>query len=297
MAESGNTSAIELTIEPRRRPVGTGTVDRLLPFRERRMVGPFIFLDRVGPEILAPAKGVDVDAHPHIGLATLTYLFDGRLRHRDSVGSDQLIEPGAVNWMTAGSGVSHTERSPEPERSGASDLHGLQIWVALPDEAQDRPPGFDHHPAGVVPAEAVAAEGGKVGEIEVIAGRGYDMVSPVAVRSELLLARLDLTGHSSLPVDGTHPERAVLAIGDGITIDDRPLPDGHLAVLGRGTRPRLRGPGTAMVLGGEPVGPRHIWWNFVHRDPEVIEEAKRAWTEQRFPTVTADHDVWVPLPD
>lgn len=288
--------AIELTIEPRRRPVGSGSVDRLLPFRKRRMVGPFIFLDRIGPETLGAGQGVDVDAHPHIGLSTLTYLFDGRLVHRDSVGSHQVIEPGAVNWMTAGSGVTHTERSPDPERAEAGDLHGLQIWVALPDDAQDGPAAFHHQSVGTLPLESVAVDGRHAADVEIIAGRGYEMVAPVPVASDLVLARVDLAEGGHLPVDDVHPERAVLALGDGITIDDRPLPEGHLAVLERGRRPRLRGAGTAMVLGGEPVGPRHIWWNFVHRDPERIEEAKQRWTEQRFPTVTDDHEVWVPLP-
>jgi redox-sensitive bicupin YhaK (pirin superfamily) len=289
-----------LTIEPRRRPVGAGFVNRLLPFRKRRMVGPFIFVDHIGPETLAPGQGTDVDAHPHIGLSTLTYLFEGRMVHRDSVGSHQVIEPGDVNWMTAGSGVTHTERSVDDDRPVAAPIHGLQIWVALPGHAENGPASFDHQPAAALPIEVGRIGTGSNYEIEVIAGSGFDMTSPVPVSSPLVLARIQLEGPETFSLPAEHPERAVLALSDGVTINDRPLANGSMAIIAEGEKPRLRGAdggrADVMVFAGEPVGPRHIWWNFVHSDPDVIEQAKRRWVEQAFPTVAADHEVWVPLP-
>ena len=285
------TNAISLIIEPRERPVGKGLVHRLLPWRRHRMVGPFIFADHMGPDEMPPGVAVDVDAHPHIGLSTLTYLFEGRLVHRDSTGVVQTIDAGDVNWMTAGRGVTHTERTPIDERLEHRRLHGLQSWIALPVAAEDGAPWFEHHDAATIP---FAHHDGVT--VRVVAGNGWGMRSPVAVSSPLVLAELRLDDNSSIALDDAHPERAVLAVDGPLTIDDHELGHGRLAVIEPGTRPRLAGRGRAMVLGGDPVGLRHIWWNFVHSNPERIEEAKRQWSQQEFPKVPGDHDPWVPLP-
>jgi redox-sensitive bicupin YhaK (pirin superfamily) len=284
-------TAVDMTIAPRPRDVGNGKVRRLLPYRERRMVGPFIFADLMGPDELAPGRGVDVDAHPHIGLSTLTYLFGGQLVHRDSTGAVQTIQPGAVNWMTAGAGVCHTERTPPDDRPRPSELWGLQTWIALPDSAQDAPPFFEHHPA-----DAFAAEARGASTVRVVAGEGWGVRSPVGVSSPLILAELRLDGETPIPLDTPASERAVINIDGDIRVAGTALPAGHLAVLERAAPVEVGGRGRAMVLGGEPVGKRYIWWNFVHGDPDRIEEAKRDWTAQRFPEVPGDHQPWVPLP-
>ncbi len=282
---------VELTIDPRRRPVGSGEVRRMLPFRLRRMVGPFVFADLMGPDELGPGAGVDVDAHPHIGLATVTYLFRGRLVHRDSTGAVQAIEPGAVNWMTAGSGVTHTERSHPDDRAVAADLFGLQTWVALPDEVQEADPTFQHLGSAEVPVERFGRS-----ELSLAVGSGWGHRSPVEVSSSLVLASITLVDGSAVPVDDGHPERAVAAVDGEVAVGGHRLQPGQLAVLTPGSTPQLTGSGRAVVLGGEPVGRRHIWWNFVHADPDRIEQAKADWTAQRFPTVPGDHDPFVPLP-
>lgn len=283
--------AVESIIEPRRRPVGSGEVRRLLPWRHRRMVGPFAFVDLVGPDDLAPGSGVDVDAHPHIGLSTLTYLFAGELVHRDSIGSVRSITPGDVNWMTAGRGVTHTERSPAATRGSRRTLHGLQTWVALPNGEEDGPPSFEHAPAAAIPHIPSSDV-----SIRVAAGTAWGETSPVSGSSPLVLAELGLSGREGLSVDATHPERAVLAVEGVIRLDGRVVEPGQLAVLAADSTPHLDGRGRAVLLGGAPVGPRHIWWNFVHSDPDRIEAAKQDWAEQRFPTVPGDHDPSVPLP-
>lgn len=281
--------AVELTIAPRTRPVGSGEVRRLLPHRSRRMVGPFIFADLMGPEHLPPGVGTDVDAHPHIGLSTLSWLFDGEMVHRDSLGSVEVITPGAVNWMTAGRGVCHTERSTDGARTAEATFGGLQTWVALPADAEDMPPTFEHCDREDVP---VGTDGGA--RIRLAAGTGWGMQAPVTGSSPLVLAEIDVDGTTSLPDD--HAERAVVCVAGELALDGHLLPEAHLVVLRPGREPRLSGSGRAMLLGGEPIGERHIWWNFVSSDPDRIESAKRDWEAQRFPEVPGDHDPWVPLP-
>jgi redox-sensitive bicupin YhaK (pirin superfamily) len=284
-------SGFELVIEPRRRPVGSGFVDRLLPYRARRMVGPFIFADLMGPERLAPGSATNIDAHPHIGLSTITYLFSGRMVHRDSTGAVQAIEPGSVNWMTSGSGVTHTERSHPADVAATRSLHGLQSWVALPEDAQEVAPFFEHVGAGDVPVETIGGS-----SVRVVAGTGWGLQSPVSVSSPLVLAEIRLEADSPVPVVTGHSEVAVLAVAGAVSVGSESVPVGHLAVLEAGSEASLGGTGKAMVLGGEPLGPRHIWWNFVHSRPERIEQAKVDWVEQRFPVVPGDHEPWVPLP-
>jgi redox-sensitive bicupin YhaK (pirin superfamily) len=286
-------SAIELTIAPRTRPVGAGEVQRLLPWRGRRMIGPFIFCDLMGPEDLAPGAGIDVDAHPHIGLATVSYLFAGRMAHRDSTGAVQTIEPGAVNWMTAGAGVAHTERSTAADRHVARAHHGVQTWVALPDWAEDQPAAFAHHAPGAMPA---ALHGGA--SVRVLVGTSWGLTSPVGTASETVLAEVDLgaSGTAAVAIDDHQPERGVIAIDGDLRLGGQTLPHQHLAVLEPGSRPELAGHGRALVLGGAPLGKRYIWWNFVHSDQDVIERAKTAWMEQDWPQIPGDMDPWIPIP-
>jgi len=276
-----------MLIEPRTARVGTGTVRRVLPFRKRRMIGPFIFADLIGPETLTAGTGIDVDAHPHIGLSTLSYLFAGRMVHRDSTGAVSTIEPGAANWMTAGGGVAHTERSHPDDRPTTLPMHGLQTWVALPHDREDGPASFEHTAADDIP---------HLDGVRLVAGTGWSMTSPVAVSSPLVLAELQPTEARSITIDATHPERGVLAIDGELRLDGTTLLPGQLAVLDAGATPLLEGAGRAMLLGGAPVGERFIWWNFVHSDRDRIEAAKAEWSEQLFPTVPGDHDPWVPLP-
>lgn len=285
------TTAIELRIDPRDRAVGNSTVRRLLPHHSRRMVGPFIFADIIGPDDLAPGAGVDIDAHPHIGLSTVTYLFAGSLVHRDSTGATATVQPGAVNWMTAGSGVTHTERSDPDQLELAGRIHGLQTWVALPDETQDGASSFEHASAAEIPVETSGRS-----SIRVAAGSGWGLHSPVTGSSPLVLAEIDLDPASPVPVATEHPEVAVIALEGDLMVNDETVPSGQLVVLDPGTAATLSGAGQAIVLGGEPVGPRHIWWNFVHANADRIEQAKDDWANQRFPTVPGDHHPYVPLP-
>lgn len=255
------------------------------------MVGPFIFADLMGPDEVAAGSGVDIDAHPHIGLSTVTYLFEGRLVHRDSTGAVQTIEPGAVNWMTAGSGVTHTERSHPDDVAIKGSMQGLQTWVALPDYSEEVTASFQSLQASDVPTEQIGGA-----QIRVAAGSGWGMESPVTVSSPLVLADIRLDGTSTVPVNVDHEELAVLALEGDIAVNDEALGEGELAVLRRDVASSLSGSGKAVVLGGEPVGKRYIWWNFVSSDPERLEQAKDDWLEQRFPLVPGDHEPYVPLP-
>lgn len=287
--------AVELVIEPRKRPVGNGTVDRLLPFRQRRMVGPFIFVDRMGPSELGAGRRMDIDAHPHIGLSTLTYLFDGNIVHRDSTGAVATIEPGAVNWMTAGPAVAHTERTHPDDDDRQVSHDGLQTWVALPTHAEDDDAFFEHAGADDVPTD----RHGDV-EIRMLTGTGWGLASPITGSSPLVFAELmfpaDPDNTAGIPIDGSHPEIAVYPIDGDAFVDGARVTAGTMAVLRSGATPRITGSGRVMVIGGEPVGKRFIWWNFVHSDQDRIEDAKAAWMAQRWPTVPDDHDPWIPLP-
>ena len=283
-------AAIEMVIDPRERPVGRGTVRRLLPWRRRRMVGPFVFADVMGPESMGPGQGMDVDAHPHIGLSTVTYLLRGRAVHRDSTGAVQVIEPGAVNWMTAGAGVTHTERSHPDDRPVEVDMFGLQTWVALPVEREQGDARFEHSAAADIPSDS-----GDGVSLRLAVGTGFGLSAPIAGSSPLVLAELDLRG-GSMRLDADHVERAIISMAGDVYVDGHRLDVVQLVVVRSGSRPVVSGTGTAMLLGGEPVGERHIWWNFVHSDRDVIEEAKTRWERQQFPLVPDDHDPWVPLP-
>lgn len=255
------------------------------------MVGPFIFLDLMGPEDIPAGEGMDVDVHPHIGLSTLTYLLSGEVRHRDSLGTVQTITAGAVNWMTAGEGITHTERTPPERRAGGSTLFGVQTWVALPTGAEDGPARFEHSDPAEVPV--VGAEGAVV---RVAAGTGWGERAPVQGSSPLVLADVTLSG-GAIGIEVDHPEMAVVVLDGQVEVGGRALEPGWMVILDDVDRARsLRGTGRAVVIGGEPLGPRHIWWNFVHSDPERIEEAKHRWRNLDFPLVPGDADHPVPLP-
>lgn len=283
-------SAIELVIDPRDRSVGEAVVRRVLPFRRRRMVGPFIFADIFGPDDYAPGTGSDIDAHPHLGLSTLSYLFTGELLHRDSTGATSPIRPGDVNWMTAGSGVCHTERSPTSLRDRGHTLAGLQTWVALPVEQEQQNPFFEHTAAAQIPHHQAPGV-----DVAIVAGTGWSLDSPIVGSSRLLEAEI-VIDDAALRIPSEHRERVLIAISGQVRVAGQRLRSGQAAVLARDEEVELHGTGRVMMLAGDPVGDRFIWWNFVASDRELIDQAKRDWDAQRFPIVPGDHDRWVPAP-
>jgi hypothetical protein len=286
--------AVELVIAPRLRDLGGFTVRRILPYAKRRMIGPFIFLDEMGPAALPAGQGLDVAPHPHIGLATVTYLFEGAIVHRDSLGSTQTIRPGAVNWMTAGRGIVHSERSGADERAQAKPLHGMQSWVALPLAQEETAPGFTHHDAETLPV--IEDEGLWM---RLIAGRAYGEQAPVEVFSELFYLHAELAAGASLDLPEEHAERAFYVVSGSIELDGAPCGPATMAVVKPQAAARITAtaPSRVMLLGGAPLeGKRHIWWNFVASTPERIERAKADWKAGRFPAVPGDGD-FIPLPE
>ena len=285
----------ELVIEPRLHDLGDGfVVRRLLPFRLRRHVGPFVFFDHFGPVDLAAGRGMDVRPHPHIGLATVTYLYEGAIEHRDSLGSNQVIRPGDVNWMTAGRGIVHSERTPGRERADGHRLHGVQTWLALPLASEDAEPGFHHHAASTLPE----VERGGV-SIRVIAGTGFGMESPVRIYAPMLYVDARFEPGSRLVVPDEHAERAIYPIDGELAIDGSPIAPGHMHVLAPGGTVELSATTAARVLicGGAPLdGERIIWWNFVASTHARIERAKADWTAQRLGQVPGETE-FIPLPD
>jgi hypothetical protein len=286
--------AVELVIAPRLRDLGGFTVRRILPYAKRRMIGPFIFLDEMGPAALPAGQGLDVAPHPHIGLATVTYLFEGAIVHRDSLGSTQTIRPGAVNWMTAGRGIVHSERSGADERAQAKPLHGMQSWVALPLAQEETAPGFTHHAAETLPV--IEDEGLWM---RLIAGRAYGEQAPVEVFSELFYLHAELAAGASLDLPEEHAERAFYVVSGSIELDGAPYGPATMAVVKPQAAARITATASSrvMLLGGAPLeGRRHIWWNFVASSPERIERAKADWKAGRFPAVPGDGD-FIPLPE
>jgi hypothetical protein len=257
------------------------------------MVGPFIFLDEFGPVALPAGRGIDVRPHPHIGLATVTYLFAGEILHRDSLGSVQAIRPGAVNWMTAGRGIVHSERSGDEERARDKQLHGMQSWVALPLEHEATEPSFIHHAEAALPV--IERDGVW---LRLIAGRAYGESAPVAVYSDLFYLHAELAGGARVDLPNDHAERAFYVVSGAVTLDGTAYGPATMAVVRPGAAARLQAaePSRVMLLGGAPLeGARHIWWNFVASTPERIEEAKADWKAGRFPGVPGDED-FIPLP-
>lgn len=286
--------AIERIIEGRARDIGGAGVRRVLPAPGRRMVGPFIFFDHLGPETLAPGHGIDVRPHPHIALATVTYLYAGAFLHRDSLGTVQEIHPGDVNWMTAGRGIAHSERTPPALRARGSRIHGIQSWVALPDGHEEVPPAFAHHAAATLPHLVVDGC-----DLRVIAGEAFGRRSPVEVLWPTLYVDASMPAGAALELPADHAERAIYVAEGELDLDGERLGEACLAVLARGDTVKLHARHNArvMLLGGEPFPtPRHIWWNFVASSRERIEQAKRDWAGGRFAAVPGESDV-IPLPD
>lgn len=287
-------ASISEIIKPRPKDLGGFMVRRLLPAFPRQAVGPFVFLDHMGPHRFAPGTGMDVRPHPHIGLATVTYLYEGAIRHRDSLGSLQDIRPGDVNWMTAGSGIVHSERTPEREREGGGALHGLQMWIALPAAAEESPPSFQHHPAESLPT----GEQGGV-RFRVVAGHAFGQQSPVVCFSDTLYCALDFSPGGELLLPDEHEERALYLVDGELSIDGITLAPEHLAVLTPGAMPKVHSAGgaRAMWLGGAKLdGHRYLWWNFVSSSKERIEQAKADWRAQRFAPVPGETE-FIPLPE
>jgi redox-sensitive bicupin YhaK (pirin superfamily) len=294
MSASTGPEPIALVIEARQRDLGGFGVRRTLPSGGRRMVGPFIFFDHMGPTELPPGQGVDVRPHPHIALATVTYLFAGEMVHRDSLGSHQPIRPGDVNWMLAGRGIVHSERTGDEVRRRGGPLHGIQSWVALPRAAEENAPFFDHHPAATIPQ--VERPGAA---LHVVAGTAYGARSPVRVSSPTLYVAATLEAGATLPLPDEHPERALYLVEGELAVGARRFGSGAMVVLNAGTvEVRALAAARLIIIGGAPLdGQRHIWWNFVASSPERIERAKADWREGRFGVVPGDEHELIPLPE
>ncbi len=285
---------IEQVIPPRTRSIGAFQVGRMLPYARRRMVGPYIFFDRMGPQDLAAGLPPEADVlpHPHIGLSTITYLFDGEIMHRDSTAVEQPIRPGEVNWMTAGSGITHSERFEKARREGGP-LDGVQAWVALPDGLEEKDPGFWHYPSAALP---VFADEGVVGRL--IAGSLAGVHSPVNVDSPQFYVHWQLAAGARTSLAPEHSERAVYVANGEVELDGQRIQAGHMAVLAPGKTATIAASRDAVVmaLGGEPVGPRYIDWNFVSSSKERLEQARADWAAGRMKLPDFDNEEFVPLP-
>ena len=285
---------VELTIQPRSRDLGGFSVRRILPYAKRRLVGPFIFLDEMGPAGFPAGEGIDVRPHPHIGLATVTYLFEGEIMHRDSLGYAQPIQPGAVNWMTAGKGIVHSERTGDEERAKDVRLHGMQSWIALPLAHEDAEPSFVHTPTSALP------------EIEqpgvwlrLIAGTAYGETSPVAVFSPMFYLHAEMSAGARLDLPEEHAERAIYVVSGAVEVAGQRFGANSMAVFKEGLPVEMTAAedSRVMLLGGAPIdGKRLIWWNFVASTPERLEQAKADWKAGRFAKVPGD-DEFIPLPE
>lgn len=282
-------------ITPRVHDLGGGfNVRRAVPSLQARSVGPFVFVDHMGPAVFEPGNGIDVRPHPHIGLATVTFLWSGAINHKDTLGSEQVIRPGDVNWMTAGRGIAHSERSPADVRQGKHPLHGMQTWLALPKTDEETAPEFHHHASATLPQQQ---RGGVL--LRVIAGRGYGEESPVRVFADTFNVAVDLQADAELAIDDSHAERALYVLEGDAQIDGADIPEKHLVVFDRGTRPVLRAKTAVkgLLVGGEPLdAPRHMWWNFVSSSKERIEQAKQDWLEGRFGQIPGETE-FIPLPE
>ncbi len=287
--------ALDAVIVPRVRDLGGFNVRRALPSAQRQMVGPFIFWDQMGPAVFTAGEGLDVRPHPHIGLATVTYLFEGRILHRDSLGSEQIITPGDVNWMTAGKGIVHSERTtPEWKAEPGRKIFGIQSWVTLPRAAEDVKPDFFHHRAQTLPL--IEAEGKRV---RIVAGSMFGETSPVRTFSEMFYADVELAAGAKIPLHAGHEERAIYVAEGMVDIACDTFESGRLLVFRPGDEVTVTAlaPSRLLFLGGEPMdGPRHIWWNFVSSSRDRIQQAKEDWAQRRFPLVPGDEVEFIPLP-
>jgi redox-sensitive bicupin YhaK (pirin superfamily) len=286
--------ALQQIIVPRARDLGGFEVRRVLPSLELRSVGPFVFLDQMGPTDFSPGGGIDVRPHPHIGLATVTYLFEGTIIHRDSLGTVQPIEPGEVNWMTAGRGIVHSERSDVERRKERQRLHGVQIWVALPREHEETAPDFAHYPAASLPR--IEGEGASA---RLIAGTLFGKFSPLRTHSPLFYADVVLRAGSVLALPVEYEERALYILEGLLEIAGQSYERARLLVFSAGDEVivKARLPTRMLLFGGPPLdGPRHVWWNFVSSSRERIESAKKDWREGKFAPVPGDKE-FIPLPE
>ena len=287
--------AIATVIVPRARDLGGFEVRRALPSAQRQMVGPFIFFDQFGPVVMQSGQGIDVRPHPHIGLSTVTWLFDGSIFHRDSLGSEQAIAPGELNWMTAGKGIVHSERTAAGERARERKIFGIQSWVALPKAHEETTPTFDH-----VAMERLPVIANKGISARIVAGSLYGASSPVKTHSELFYADVQLQAGAALPLPVEHEERGVYVAEGEIEIAGQVFAAARLLVFRPGDAITIRAKTQArvMLLGGEPMeGPRHVWWNFVSSSKDRIEAAKDDWKQARFAIVPGDEKDFIPLPE
>ena len=295
LGDARSCEAIEKVIVPRSHDLGGFQVRRALPAIGQRMVGPFIFFDQMGPAEFHLGEGLDVRPHPHIGLSTVTYLFDGEIMHRDSLGTALAIRPGAVNLMTAGRGIVHSERTGMEARATGPKLYGIQAWLALPKTHEEIAPEFKHHGAGELPR---IVEGGK--RISLIMGSAYGQTSPVQFPWDALYAEAVLSPGSILPLDPDYDERAIYIVSGKVDIAGDEFGAGQLLVFKPGDRISILAidQSRVMIVGGEPMdGPRNIWWNFVSSSKERIEQAKHEWKTGRFDTVPGDESEFIPLPE
>jgi redox-sensitive bicupin YhaK (pirin superfamily) len=285
--------AVSTVIDARPRDLGGFQVRRVLPSAARRMVGPFTFFDQMGLVVFGQGRGMDVRPHPHIGLATVTYLFEGEILHRDSLGSQQPIRPGDINWMTAGRGIVHSERTPQEHRSG-SRLHGLQLWAALPLAHEETAPSFHHHPSTTLPERDHAGV-----RLRVLAGTAYEMTSPVEILSPLFYVDAQMSAGSELALPTGHEERALYVVEGAVRCGAEHAEVGRMLVFAKDAKVILRAEREArlVLLGGAPLGgERYINWNFVSSSRERIEQARRDWQQGRFPKVPGDELEFIPLP-
>ena len=287
--------AIETVIVPRARDLGGFEVRRALPAEQRQMVGPFIFFDQFGPVLMRAGQGIDVRPHPHIGLSTVTWLFDGSIYHRDSLGSAQAISPGELNWMTAGRGIVHSERTAAPDLARDRKVFGIQSWVALPKSHEEIAPAFEHVEMEQLP---IIEERGISARI--IAGSLYGATSPVKTHTDLFYADVQLAAGAALPLPVDHEERGVYVAEGEVEVAGQSFEAGRLLVFRPGDAITIlaRSNSRVMLLGGEPMdGPRYIWWNFVSSSKDKIEAAKDDWKQARFGIVPGDEKDFIPLPD
>ncbi len=298
---AGNEDSIETLIVPRARDLGGFEVRRALPSPKRQMVGPFIFFDQMGPAEFLTDKGIDVRPHPHIGLATVTYLFKGEFQHRDSLGTNQMIFPGEVNWMTAGNGVTHSERTSAQTRLGPSSLFGIQTWVAMPEDKEEMDAGFEHIGSDQLPK--IEGEGK---EVNLILGNAWGERNPLQTHSEMFYADAILQPNAIIPMPQEHEDRGFYIVEGSIEIAGQEFGSGQMGVFRPGDAITIKAGeqgARLMLLGGETLnGPRYVWWNFVASSKEKIEAAKQAWREGdweagRFQLPPDDNKEFIPLPD
>lgn len=293
--DSASVDAIETVIVPRAVDLGEMTVRRSLPTRQRQMVGPFIFFDQMGPAEFLTDQGIDVRPHPHVNLATVTYLLEGEILHRDSLGTEQAIRPGAVNWMKAGTGIVHSERTSDALKQSGQRLFGLQTWVALPEAEEEAAPAFHHHGVDDIPTITDGAL-----SLRLIAGEMQGVRSPLKTASETLYADFSLESGGRFQIEASHEERALYILSGSLSVEGIEHGNATLLILRRGAAVEVRATESArfMVFGGEPMeGPRYIWWNFVSSRRERIEQAKEEWRQGRFDTVPGDEEDFIPLPE